>query len=316
MQRFLLILGSFMGMLCILLFTAQSTLEARVAPNGYGIEQEVEARKVVGGQQEPASCAAPDVTAGEQCRQLEAAILDVTLRLELTIKTLDDDGSGAPTSVSVGHATVVDGRFLVTHNHFAQSPDNQQASQLLTLSAYRADGTRAIHQAPAHTFQVLTAGPQTLVFDFGQYGGQDAFDYMGMASARLVTWQALGMRPGSEVAQVNWDGQKTSIDWVQVSSIGRENGVPALQLDNYVEPGASGGGIFYAGYHVGNNWFRDVDKQFVTGRTLRKFTAAALNDTALKTLTTELSEHATAAAASLPDGGALLNLASSNTVVR
>ena len=316
MQKLLFIIGSFIGVLFTLLFPVQSPLDAQVVTNGYGLEREVEASKIIGGQLQTTSCAKPNITDVERCQQLEAEILDVTLRLEITVKRLNDDGSSGPSFVSVGHATVVDGRFLVTHNHFAQSPDEQYDSQLLTLSAYRADGTAAIHRAPSHTFQVFSAGPETLVFDFGQYGGQGAFDYLGLTSAQLATWQALELRPGVEVAQVDWDCQKTFIDWVQVSSIGLENGTPVLQLNNYVEPGASGGGIFYAGYHVGNNWFRDIDKQFITGRTLRRFTAAALNESDLIAFTTELAEQAPAATTSLPDGDSLLNIAPGVTLVR
>ncbi|MFW5943111.1 MAG: hypothetical protein ACOCXI_15010, partial [Chloroflexota bacterium] len=311
----LLISSLFVGVLYALFFPVQWPLDARVAANGYGPEQDVMASKVIGGQLQT-TCAVPDIADLERCQQLEAAILATTLRLEITVKTLDDHGSGRPTTISIGHATVVNGRFLVTHNHFAVSPHEQHNCQLLTLSAYRADGSLALHQAPAHTFQVFITGPQTLVFDFGEYGGQGAFDYMGMASTQVGTWQALGLRPGAEVAQVNWDGQKSHIDWVQVSSIGHENGTPVLQLDNYAEPGASGGGVFFAGYHVGNNWYRDADKLFITGKTVRKWTVAALNDTSLIALATSDAESPLAATASLPDGSSLLNKATADAVVR
>ncbi|HSM57751.1 MAG TPA: hypothetical protein VK879_16480 [Candidatus Sulfomarinibacteraceae bacterium] len=316
MQKLLLISSLLIGVVYALLFPVQWPPDAGIATNGNGAEQEVTMNTVIGPQVQTTSCVAPSITGVERCQQLEAAILATTLRLEITLKTLHSHGSGSPTRVSVGHATVVDGRFLVTHNHFAQSPDEQQERKLLTLSAYRADGSLAIHQAPPHTFQVFMAGPQTLVFDFGQYGGQGAFDYMGMASAQLGAWQALGLRPGTEVGQVNWDGKKSHVDWVQVSSVGLENGIPVLQLDNYAEPGASGGGVFYAGHHVGNNWYRNAARLFITGKTLREWTVAALNDTNLIALTTGDTEPALTKAAPLPNGGSLLNLATADAVVR
>lgn len=316
MQKFLLIIGAFATVLCLSLFPIPSLLDAQVAVNGHGHEQIVEAGKVSSQQLQTTSCASPNMTDVERCRQLESKILATTLRLEITVKTLNSSDSTRQTSVSVGHATVVDGRFLVTHNHFARSPDLQYDSQLITLSAYRADGSLAIHQAPPHTFKVLSAGPQTLVFDFGRYGNQGAFDYLGLTSAQLETWQALDLRPGSEVAQVDWDGQKTSIHWVQVSSIGLESGVPVLQLDNYVAPGSSGGGVFYAGYHIANNWYRDLDKQFVTGKTMRKWTVAALNEANLIALATNVAEPTLTGAVPLPIDDSLLNLATADAIVR
>jgi len=169
------------------------------------------------------------------------------------------------------------GRYLVTHNPFSLSPENRNDGYLRKLSAYRLDGTVLIYDAPFHVFEVLIAEPQTLVFDFGEYDRQGALAYYGMASAEFGQWQALNPQPGDEVAQVNWDGRVTSVDWVRVSAIGEKNGTPVLEMDNFVEPGASGGGIFYEGYHLGNNWIRATDTEATTGQTVRQFTLAALN---------------------------------------
>lgn len=306
MQKTFLFIGAFAGMLLISLFPTLSPLDVQIAMGKYELEQ-VEANKGIGEQLQTTSCAPPDITDVDRCQQLESEILDVTLRLEISVKKLAGNSSAGLTSISVGHATVVGGRFLVTHNHFAQSSGESYSSQLLTLSAYRADGSLAIHQAPSHTFQVFSAGPQTLVFDFGQYDGQGALDYMGIASARLGAWDELGLRPGMEVAQVNWDGQKTHVDWVRVSTVGLENGASVLQLDNYVEPGASGGGVFFAGYHIGNNWFRNIDRHFITGKILRLWTVAALNDNRVVALAIGDADPALNEALPALNGGAPLN---------
>lgn len=315
MQKLVFIISAIIGTLCILFFSAQSPLDAQVTRNGGRGQDESVAAAAVLIEQQPPSCATPDATMVERCKQWEASILDVTLRLELALKTLGDEPSRSIT-VTIAHATVVGGRFLVTHNHFALSPGQQHDSQLLSLSAYHPDATPAIHQAPPHTFRVFSAGPQTLVFDFGEYGGQGAFDYMGIASAQVGTWQALGLRPGMEVAQVDWDGQNTHVDWVRVSRIDLDHGIPALELENYVAPGASGGGVFYADHHVANNWFRSVDKEFSSGTTVAERTFAALNETVLTALLTGSAVPAQATTARLSAANSPLNQTAADFGVR
>lgn len=222
-------------------------------------------------------CAKPSPAHTEHCRNLEEQILATTVRLEIADFAPQADGSYKFADVSVGHATVMAGRYLVTHNHFSLSLENLNDGHLRKLSAYRLDGTVLIHDAPFHVFDVLIAEPQTLVFDFGEYDRQGALAYYGMASAEFGQWQTMGLQPGDEVAQVNWDGRVTSVDWVRVSAIGEKNGTPVLELDNFVEPGASGGGIFYEGHHLGNNWIRTTDKEATSGQIVRQFTLAALN---------------------------------------
>ena len=253
----------------------------------------------------PVSCAAPRGAEVQGCRKLEAEILDATLRLQIVVKTLDPLGVDRPANMSIGHATVMAGRFLVTHNHFALSPTDLRDGRLLSLSAYRADGSPAIHQAPAHTFSVLVAGPHALVFDFGHYAGQGALDYLGISSARFAAWQSLELQPGTEVAQVNWDGRETYVDWVRVSGMHHEGGAPVLRLDSFVQQGASGGGVFYAGYHVGNNWYRHTAKQTSAGQLPGQYTAVALNEAGLFALAAAGPGPLPAATASLPGAGRL-----------
>lgn len=131
-----------------------------------------------------------------------------------------------------------------------------------------------------------------------------------------ATWQALGLRPGMEVAQLNWDGQNTHVDWVRVSRIDLDNGTPVVRLENYVAPGASGGGVFYAGHHIGNNWFRRADMQFSAGTSVKKWTFAALNETGLATLVAGNTESDWAWTAPLSTGNSLLNLAPTDVIVR
>jgi hypothetical protein len=44
-------------------------------------------------------------------------------------------------------------------------------------------------------------------------------------------------------------------------------------------PGASGGGVFWNGYHIANNWAVVTINQASTGEFLASFSLVALNDT-------------------------------------
>lgn len=223
------------------------------------------------------SCAEPDAANAERCRQLVAHILAATLRLKIEVLARAEGGGYEVVDASIGHATVMAGRYLVTHNHFSLSLEDLDDGHLRRLSAYGPDGSVIVQHASFHVFDVLIPQPQMLVFDFGTYGREGALAYAGFASAQFADWQTLGLQPGDEVAQVNWDGRSTFVEWVRVSRARDQDGTPALELDSYVAQGASGGGIFYQGYHVGNNWFHGSAEHATSGEVLWQFTVAALN---------------------------------------
>ena len=62
-----------------------------------------------------------------------------------------------------------------------------------------------------------------------------------------------------------------------MTAVQAEAATPQAVLENFVEQGASGGGVFYDGVHVANNWFRSTDRQAETGDVLRQYSVAALN---------------------------------------
>ncbi len=81
-----------------------------------------------------------------------------------------------------------------------------------------------------------------------------------------------------EVAQIDWDGRTTRVDWVPVREVTLESGVPRLKLDDGAMVGASGGGIFFQGQHIANNW--RVEEQIdASGAVVGQFTTVALNST-------------------------------------
>ncbi len=116
---------------------------------------------------------------------------------------------------------------------------------------------------------------QTLILDFGELGGQGLFDLFGVPSAHFDTGRTIPA--GADVAQVNWDGGRARIDWVPVRESRTEDGVSILVLPNELLRGASGGGIFYNGRHVANNWSTSRVEGAVTGSVIDSYSVAAVN---------------------------------------
>lgn len=229
-------------------------------------------------QTQTSSCAAPAPAAIAKCQEMAASILAATVRLEMMVYAPGQDGDGYRyEDGSIGHATVMDGRYLVTHNHFGLSLQDVEEGRLSKLSIYRATGEIILKDAPFGAFDVVVVDPQTLVFDFGDYGGQGLFATIGLASAEFLSWDSVQLQPGMEVAQIDWDGQTAYVDWVRVTAVQVEGETPQVVLEKFVEQGASGGGVFYEGVHVANNWFRSTDRQADTGEVLRQYSVAALN---------------------------------------
>jgi hypothetical protein len=80
-----------------------------------------------------------------------------------------------------------------------------------------------------------------------------------------------------EVAQVDWDGVTAHVEWVRVTAVYATGDTPQMELDNFVEQGASGGGVFYEGVHVANTWLRQTERTADSGEVLRQYSIAALN---------------------------------------
>jgi hypothetical protein len=213
-------------------------------------------------------CAAPTPENIALCKAEAAEILATTVRLELR--------KAPDAKRSIGHATIVAGRYLLTHNHFNLSLEEINDNFLGTLTVTNAQGGTILDTAPFEAFDVLVATPEMLIFDFGPYGGLGLFGMLGLSSAKFDPQRVAQIRPGMEVAQIDWDGSTAHVDWVQVKEVREENGLPVLVLDNFVEQGASGGGVFYEGYHLANNWFRST-VEGVDGSVVEQYSVAALD---------------------------------------
>ena len=220
------------------------------------------------------TCTQTTTTNAEICAAQEAQILASVVRIVLHA----DFQKGQLTDFrgNVGHATVMAGRYLVTHNHFfIDLPALSAASHqgFIGLSLYNAAGQRIVHNAPADTFQVAAQDSETLVLDFGP----DYFNNLNMTSASFMTTKDAKLPVGAEVAQLDWDGERAYVVWTTVAQVVTHHESPHLELDHYAMVGASGGGVFWQGYHVANNWVHGTITDTDSGEFMRAYSLAALN---------------------------------------
>mgnify|MGYP006969403635 FL=1 len=221
------------------------------------------------------SCSRPLPHQRQRCAAQEQAILASVVRIVLHGEF--QKGQHTDFRGSFGHATVVDGRYLITHNHFfiyfiTLSATNPQG--VTEFSLYNASGQHILRNVPVGAFQATAVNYQTLALDFGE----GYFNNLGIMSAPFKSMEEFTLTAGSEVGQIDWDGQQAYVVWTTVTEIVQDHATPHLVLDNYVMPGASGGGIFWNGYIIANSWADVTIHNARTGEFLGAFSLAALND--------------------------------------
>jgi hypothetical protein len=222
-------------------------------------------------------CAEPTPDTLGRCQELEQRILDSTVRIEWDVWVSKDNGDGYSRMDRIGHATVKEGRYLVTHNHGRILQSDLKNNEWNRISVFAANGRLIWPRAPLYTISIAAQDAETLVLDFGDYGGPGLFAIMGLSSAEFQDWGALPLQPGMEVAQVIWDGETASVAWVTIDEIVTDNGTPRLELDSTVAAGTSGGGVFWNGYHVANTWSQTSVLNVSDGTVARRYSVAALN---------------------------------------
>ena len=224
-------------------------------------------------------CQNPTAQHLQNCLAWEEKILAATVRIEIH-RWLGEEGvRGEYIDGSMGHATVIDGRYLVTHNHFSiplESIEGTSGDEL-RISVYKANGELLLDSMRPSAFTIAAQDQETVVLDFGEYVDEGLFDMLDIPSAEFQSWESLSLRPGTEVAQINWDNQTAFVQWVNIRTLETVEGTPCIELDNSVIKGASGGGIFWNGLHVGNNWTTTTVKAANDGSVLDAFSTAALN---------------------------------------
>lgn len=227
-----------------------------------------------------------------QCRQVEENILAATVLIKFHGTIEIEDGNGyEEIQGTISHATVIDGRYLVTHNHFGVSLS--QLSQIEQycgggfsgVSIYKVDGQPVLDNAAINVFTVLFEDGETTVLDFGLVDGQGFFAHAGMASADVAAGNNAKLRPGMEVAQLDWDAYgRTAVVWTRIDEFGLHKGQQAAKVDHYITVGASGGGLFLDGVHVGNNWARVMLISPDSGEVVDQFSWVASNAPAMQGL--------------------------------
>ncbi|MCB0155521.1 MAG: hypothetical protein KDF65_12065, partial [Anaerolineae bacterium] len=223
-------------------------------------------------------CARPLSTAeAHACRRFEAQILASTVRLEWRQWKLDGDGGYAYVDGNIGFGTLKAGRYVVTHNHIGLPLAGPEAGSVIKISVATTTGSYIWHNMPSSAITIATEEAQTLVLDFGSQAEQELFGPHGVVSAEFKSWESLPLQAGLEVAQLDWDGTAVSIDWVPIDTVSLSEGLPRLELANFVGKGSSGGGVFWHGYHIANNWSRVTTYQKNSDQVLRQYSVVALN---------------------------------------
>ena len=90
-------------------------------------------------------------------------------------------------------------------------------------------------------FDLVWEDPETLVTGHKE---SDFFEKLGFISAEFYDGSSLSLAAGMEVAQVDWDGITTRVDWTTVKEVSVVDGLRWMILTDEVTIGASGGGIF------------------------------------------------------------------------
>jgi hypothetical protein len=117
----------------------------------------------------PHLCLEPAEAEVDLCRQLEEHILAGTVRIEMqgwnkvgpTLQPITRGGKS--------HATVVAGRYLVTHNHLKLhlvNPVQGDEVGYTGLTLRKANGEQLLENAPLDACKVIFADPETLVLEF------------------------------------------------------------------------------------------------------------------------------------------------------
>lgn len=230
------------------------------------------------------SCAAPNQATAAACQAETEKILNATVRIKLEYgsggKPIPSDQTTSYEITQVtSHATLVNKRYLVTHNHFPISPrlmKENAAGLELRLSLYTLNNDLILRGASTRNFDVFVEFPETLVLDFRE-SGEVLFKAFGVQSVSMGTIEHVPLSPGMEVAQVNWDGVTTWVEWVRVEEVIEEQGITLIVLNQGVQKGGSGGGVFWHGLHIGNNWKTCEVRAVLDSQPIRMFSIAVSN---------------------------------------
>jgi len=213
-------------------------------------------------------------------QQIEERILNSTIRFYIETWIVKPGESGFDVDTVSGHGTLKDSRYLVTHNHFSTPPSggsHQPAPDVYALVTLTNSDGQALFRGPLSDFEIVREDPETLVI---AHKDEDLFQKLGFVSAEFKEWSSVPLEAGMEVAQVDWDGTTTRVDWTTIQEVSVDDGTPRLVLADDVTLGASGGGVFWQGNHIANNWLQ-VQELGASGELIDSTTKVALNSAAV-----------------------------------
>ncbi len=218
----------------------------------------------------------------ENYREIEEKILQSTVRFLIQTWIAKSNEEEYEIFHSEGHGTVKDGRFLVTHNHFgiplSIRPQAGEPDLYSNITLFNSAGD-PLFIGPLTDFQIIEEDTEMLIFAYKEEG---LFEKLGFISAEFKAWQSLTVQPGMIAAQIDWDGSTTRVDWTIIREVIVDDGVPRLVLEDGSIVGASGGGIFWKGVHIANNWTLN-ETIGADGIVLSQISTAALNSEAMLT---------------------------------
>ena len=210
------------------------------------------------------------------------AVLRATVRLSVDYESVvETSPSGWVLTVvqgtAVGHATLVHERYLVTHNHFPvetrQWTAREERAGGVRLTVSTVEGVPVLEGLTTRQFDVVALGSEWMVLDLHETGAV-LFAAFGLESAPMAGPGSVAPPLGAELAQVNWDGAQAFVRWVTLTERVDEP-VPGFVLEGAVRQGASGGGVFWNGVLVANNWKVHEVYRADNGELLEAHTVAA-----------------------------------------
>ena len=226
-------------------------------------------------------CRQPQPAYTAICQQWEEEALATTVRIQMSgwvASAEENTATWTRLETEMGHGTVKDGRYLITHNHYQMPFDLLAAGRITGLvSLFTSAGEPILSKADINIMRVAYEDSQTLVLDFQTETGEGLFDSLSIPSADFMIWTNLSLQPGQEVAQIDWDGTTAHVDWVEIQMVTTDGETPKLELNNFNAIGSSGGGVFWQGYHIANNWRRTTVNGSEETAVPNQFSSAALN---------------------------------------
>lgn len=187
-----------------------------------------------------------------RCQIMEQKLLQSTVRFIITWWWPVPERDVFHAERSVGHATVLPDCRLLTHNHFEWPlPPDLVPGVITTLYFYDANGEFI---GRTGDFVVEDEGRQWLVLHLAPHVDWCPLEEYADHPAQIDPSPGATLAQVHQVAQIDWDGERTFVSWKTIETVDEVGTVPRVVLVDPVAHGASGGGVFVNGRHVATTW--------------------------------------------------------------